>query len=59
MMWFEFLSEDARFALRTLGKEPLFTAVAFGDTGAWHRREHGGVQRGEDRSAESVAVPRS
>lgn len=27
-MWFEVLSQDARFALRRLGREPLFTAVA-------------------------------
>ena len=54
--WIEELWQDLRYGARMLLKNSGFTLIAVIYAGARHRREHGGIKRGERRAAASHAI---
>ena len=53
--WFDELSADVRFGLRTLRKAPVFSATAIRFARARHRRQRVRVQRFQFAAAEAIA----
>jgi hypothetical protein len=53
------LAGDVKYAARTLRKNPRFTAATVLTIGDRHRREHGGIQRGQRRVAAATPFPES
>ena len=55
LVWLDKLLRDLRFGLRSLCAEPRLCDHRDSDAGAWHRREHSGLQR-DERGAAALAA---